>query len=114
MFPSILPILFSLVCPVLVSDVEALVVKPIAEPAQTETSRNDSTQVAEPVLTRNDFGVDLSNLALPLNHGPFELGAFHVFPAQEPGPHLGPPTRIWGLGFGTSLWRSSVAGWPEM
>jgi hypothetical protein len=100
--------------PALVSGVEALVQRRIAEPPQTETSPNGSTQAAEAVLTWKDFGVDLSTLALPVSHGPFELGAFHVFPAQEPGPHLGPPTRIWGLGFGTSLWRNSVAGWPEM
>ncbi|HEX9724134.1 MAG TPA: hypothetical protein VGC53_07605, partial [Vicinamibacteria bacterium] len=108
-----MPVLLSVLSyPVLVSSAEALVVCPMTEAVQTETSRDGSTQAAEAVLTRKDLGVDLSNLALPVSHGPFELGAFHVFPAQEPGPYLGPPPKIWGLGFGTSLWRNPVAGWP--
>jgi hypothetical protein len=86
----------------------------MAEPAQSETSADASTEAQEVILTRKDLRVDLSHLPLPVSEGPFEVGAFHVFPAQEPGPYLGPPTRIWGLGFGTSLWRNPVVGWPEM
>ena len=33
----------------------------------------------------------------------------HIFPGRESGP--GPPLRIWGHGFGTSLWRDPVTGW---
>ncbi len=45
--------------------------------------------------------------------GPFGLAGYHIFPAAETGPWLGPPTRFWGNGFGTSLWRNPVTGWPE-
>ena len=44
--------------------------------------------------------------------GPVGIGEFHVFPAREPGPYGSPPLRIWGTGFGTSLWRDPVTGWP--
>ena len=44
--------------------------------------------------------------------GPFGIGEFHIFPARESGPYLGPPRRIWGHGIGTSLWRDPVTGWP--
>ena len=44
--------------------------------------------------------------------GPFGLAGYHVFPAAETGPWLGPPQRIWSNGFGTSLWRDPVTGWP--
>jgi hypothetical protein len=42
----------------------------------------------------------------------FGLAEFHVFPGWEVGPYLGPPARIWSNGFGTSLWRDPVTGWP--
>jgi hypothetical protein len=41
----------------------------------------------------------------------FGVGDVHVFPSRESGPYLGPPLRIWGNGFGTSLWRDPVTGW---
>ncbi len=41
----------------------------------------------------------------------FSVGDVHVFPSRESGPYLGPPLRIWGNGFGTSLWREPVTGW---
>ena len=44
--------------------------------------------------------------------GPVGIGRFHIFPAQETGPNLGPAKRIWGDGFGTSLWRDPITGWP--
>lgn len=44
--------------------------------------------------------------------GPVGIGEFHIFPARETGPYPGPPLRIWGNGFGTSLWRDPVTGWP--
>ena len=46
--------------------------------------------------------------------GPIGVGEFHIFPARETGPNLGPPLRIWGHGFGTSLWRDPVTGHPIM
>lgn len=44
--------------------------------------------------------------------GPVGLAGYHIFPAAESGPYLGPPQRIWSNGFGTSLWRDPVTGWP--
>lgn len=44
--------------------------------------------------------------------GIFGLSEVHVYPGWEPGPYLGPPLRIWGNGFATSMWRDPVTGWP--
>jgi hypothetical protein len=44
--------------------------------------------------------------------GPFGLGGYYIPPSQEPGPYSGPPLQIWGRGFGTSLWRNPITGWP--
>ncbi len=44
--------------------------------------------------------------------GPFWLGGYYIPPSQQPGPNVGPPLQIWGRGFGTSLWRDPVTGWP--
>jgi hypothetical protein len=43
--------------------------------------------------------------------GIFGIAEMHVYPGRESGPNLGPPLRIWGNGFGTSLWRDPVTGW---
>lgn len=43
--------------------------------------------------------------------GTFGLAEVHVYPSRESGPYLGPPLRIWGNGFGTSMWRDPVTGW---
>lgn len=45
--------------------------------------------------------------------GPIGIAGYHIFPAAESGPALGPPMRIWANGVGTSLWRNPVTGWPE-
>ena len=42
--------------------------------------------------------------------GPFWLGGYYIPPSQQPGP--GSSLQIWGRGFGTSLWRDPVTGWP--
>jgi hypothetical protein len=42
----------------------------------------------------------------------FGIAEVHIYPARESGPYLGPPLHIWGNGFGTSLWRDPVTGWP--
>lgn len=42
----------------------------------------------------------------------FGVSEVHVFPSRESGPYPGPPLRIWGNGWGTSLWRDPVTGWP--
>jgi hypothetical protein len=44
--------------------------------------------------------------------GPIGLGGYYIPPSQEPGPYYGPPLQIWGRGFGTSLWRNPITGWP--
>jgi hypothetical protein len=44
--------------------------------------------------------------------GIFGLAEMHIYPGRESGRNLGPPLRIWGNGFGTSLWRDPVTGWP--
>ncbi len=44
--------------------------------------------------------------------GPIGIAGFHVPPAAEPGPYRGPPKTIWSNGFGTSMWRDPVTGWP--
>jgi hypothetical protein len=44
--------------------------------------------------------------------GIFGVSEVHIFPGHESGPYLGPPLRIWGNGFSTSLWRDPVTGWP--
>ena len=118
-FSIVAVLLGVLCCPMAVSGTERPV--PIAgtteqsAPKVTDgrTVHDDATQVRPVVLPRKYSTVDLSRLPLPLNFGPLVIGAYHIFPAQEPGPYVGPPTRIWGLGFGTSLWRDPVTGWPE-
>ncbi len=44
--------------------------------------------------------------------GPIRLGEYYLAPAQDSGP--GPPLRLYGTGFGTSLWRDPVTGRPIM
>jgi hypothetical protein len=44
--------------------------------------------------------------------GIFGVAEVHVFPGRESGPYLGPPLTLWGHGFGASLWRDPVTGWP--
>ena len=44
--------------------------------------------------------------------GIFGVSEVHIFPGRESGPYLGPPLRIWGNGFSTSMWRDPVTGWP--
>lgn len=44
--------------------------------------------------------------------GPVGIGPYHVFPAHENRPNEGPPRRIWTNGWGTSMWRDPVTGWP--
>jgi hypothetical protein len=44
--------------------------------------------------------------------GTFGIAEVHIFPARESGPYLGPPLYIWGNGFGASLWRDPITGWP--
>ncbi len=46
--------------------------------------------------------------------GIFYLGTFHIPPGSLSGPNSGPPPYIWTNGFGTSLWRDPVTGWPIM
>lgn len=46
--------------------------------------------------------------------GMFYLGTYHIPPSNLSGPMLGPPRYIWTNGFGTSLWRDPVTGWPIM
>jgi hypothetical protein len=84
-------------------------------PKATEhgTPQTEPNQARGVVLPDKDPTVDLSRTPFPLTFGTITVGAFHVFPARESGPHIGPPARIWGLGFATSLWRDPVTGWPE-
>jgi hypothetical protein len=42
----------------------------------------------------------------------FGIAEVHIYPGRESGPNLGPPLRIWGHGFGASMWRDPVTGWP--
>jgi hypothetical protein len=42
----------------------------------------------------------------------FGIAQVHIFPSRMSGPNLGPPLSIWGNGWGTSLWRDPVTGWP--
>ena len=44
--------------------------------------------------------------------GPIGIAGYHIHPAAESGPYPGPPLRFWSNGWGTSLWRDSVTGWP--
>ncbi|MGH9318994.1 MAG: hypothetical protein ACRD21_28345 [Vicinamibacteria bacterium] len=67
-----------------------------------------------------DFSVGYENLSEDLEKtlrwkklfGIFGVSEAHIFPGRESGPYLGPPLRIWGNGFSTSLWRDPVTGWP--
>jgi hypothetical protein len=43
--------------------------------------------------------------------GKFGIAEVQIFPARETGPYLGPPMRIWGNGWGTSMWRDPITGW---
>jgi hypothetical protein len=40
------------------------------------------------------------------------IAEVHIFPGRQSGPYLGPPLTLWGNGFGASLWRDPVTGWP--
>ncbi len=44
--------------------------------------------------------------------GPVGIAGYHIYPAAETGPYAGPPLRFWSNGWGTSLWRDPVTGWP--
>src|SRR5262245_19122945 len=44
--------------------------------------------------------------------GTFGVAEVHIYPSRESGPYMGPPLRIWGNGFSTSLWRDPITGWP--
>ena len=44
--------------------------------------------------------------------GPIGIAGYHIAPAAESGPYRGPPMRFWSNGWGTSLWRDTVTGWP--
>ena len=44
--------------------------------------------------------------------GPVGVAGYHLFPSQETGENAGPPREIWTNGWGTSLWRDPVTGWP--
>ena len=44
--------------------------------------------------------------------GPIGIAGYHIPPAAESGPYTGPPQRFWTNGWGTSLWRDPVTGWP--
>ena len=44
--------------------------------------------------------------------GPLGIAGYHIAPAAESGPYHGPPMRFWTNGWGTSLWRDTVTGWP--
>lgn len=42
----------------------------------------------------------------------FGVSEVHIYPAREAGPYFGPPLKLWGNGWSTSLWRDPVTGWP--
>lgn len=84
-----------------------------ASDKDTREAKAATNEVEESFLIGTDFRFDVSRLPLPWSYGPISIGAYHVSLAREPGPHRGPPTRIWGLGFGTSLWMNPVTGWHE-
>jgi hypothetical protein len=44
--------------------------------------------------------------------GMFGVPEVHIYPGRESGPYMGPPLRIWGNGFATSMWRDPITGWP--
>jgi hypothetical protein len=44
--------------------------------------------------------------------GPLVLGEYSLPPAQDTGPYLGPPLKLYGTGFGASVWRDPVTGRP--
>lgn len=44
--------------------------------------------------------------------GPIHVAGYHVPPGRDSGPFKGPPCRIYGVGFGASLWRDWVTGLP--
>ena len=46
--------------------------------------------------------------------GIFGVGSYHIPVGHVHIPYKSPPLTIWGQGFGTSLWRDPVTGWPTM
>jgi len=42
----------------------------------------------------------------------FGVSEVHIYPGRESGPYFGPPLRIGGNGWSTSMWRDPVTGWP--
>lgn len=80
----------------------------------------DPPNKAEPIALDLSFDYDpeaLREHLPPRLHfkkiwGPFGLAGYHLPPAAESGPYDAPPKRIWDNGFGTSLWRDPVTGWP--
>lgn len=102
---------------VLATEPDAVVERTSTQPASDELVRDAQEHRARTqnaILLRKDFHADLSREPMPLTRGPFRLAAFHVFPTQRPGPYLGSPMKLWGSGFGTTLWRNAVTGWPEL
>jgi hypothetical protein len=86
--------------------------------SETRSEKNDSASEKEK-KPRIDLASDIDRYTKNLDKrwrkklfGTFGIAEAHVFPGRETGPYLGPPIRIWGNGWGTSMWRDPVTGWP--
>jgi hypothetical protein len=83
--------------------------EPRAEESASEEKRIDLDFSDQYKMLSNDLEKSLRWKKL---FGIFGIAQVHIYPGRESGPNLGPPLRIWGNGFGASLWRDPVTGWP--
>lgn len=98
-----------------------LLALPAAAQRQSDEETADDTEKSDRIQFDFSFDYDPAELREHWDEkirvkriwGPIGVAGYHIFPAAESGPWARPPTRIWTNGFGTSLWRDPITGWPE-
>jgi len=126
-FASMVPMLLLAAAPVARANPpnpasEAQVRKKTTNKASDETREQPKSKRSKPAWADFSYRYDprdlyeefLRNNTWRRIWGPIGIGEFHIFPARQTGENFGPPLRIWGHGFGTSLWRDPITGHPLM
>jgi hypothetical protein len=88
-------------------------------PTQTDKEHSQPEVTTEKKIVV-DFSDEYEHLSEDLERnlrwkkllGKVGIAEVNIFPARETGPYLGPPMRLWGNGWGTSMWRDPITGWP--
>ena len=103
--------------------VSALILMALLAPCLTAQEKAKAKEKKEPQKKLNfDFRFDydpreLHEYSQDYNRwkkikGVFGVGSYHIPVGYVPVPYKSPLLTIWGQGFGTSLWRDPVTGWP--